>query len=228
MFSSLSQVLLPWPPDSSKRRTSCGSWSSWTRDSRLRWMSRRRQVILKKNQHVLKRRCRLFFFFFCKKLKFVSFSFLTGKLQDFKNFLLQDQETVARIAELRQRVEAFARPFPMPGFLDHWTSRSVWTRTSLRPGIWTLAEEKCVQREGTVIEVLKCGWCCESTWPDLRHFFYTSVITQFILATWPLLPSLKQTITEGFFQLLFIECVGKMGGSVKCISFDVIDDAKKS
>lgn len=60
-----------------------------------------------------------FFFFFCKKLKFVSFSFLTGKLQDFKNFLLQDQETVARIAELRQRVEAFARPFPMPGFLDH-------------------------------------------------------------------------------------------------------------
>uniref|UniRef100_A0A669C875 glycine hydroxymethyltransferase n=1 Tax=Oreochromis niloticus TaxID=8128 RepID=A0A669C875_ORENI len=43
----------------------------------------------------------------------------TGKLQDFKNFLLQDPETVARIADLRHRVEAFARPFPMPGFPDH-------------------------------------------------------------------------------------------------------------
>lgn len=43
----------------------------------------------------------------------------TAKLQDFKNFLLQDPETVARIAELRHRVEAFARPFPMPGFHDH-------------------------------------------------------------------------------------------------------------
>nr|XP_014268748.2 serine hydroxymethyltransferase, mitochondrial isoform X5 [Maylandia zebra] len=43
----------------------------------------------------------------------------TGKLQDFKNFLLQDPETVARIADLRHRVEAFARPFPMPGFSDH-------------------------------------------------------------------------------------------------------------
>ncbi len=42
-----------------------------------------------------------------------------GKLQEFKNFLLQDPETVARIAELRHRVEAFARPFPMPGFHDH-------------------------------------------------------------------------------------------------------------
>ncbi|KAJ8259384.1 hypothetical protein COCON_G00183960 [Conger conger] len=43
----------------------------------------------------------------------------TGKLQDFKNFLLQDPETVARLGDLRQRVEAFARPFPMPGFHDH-------------------------------------------------------------------------------------------------------------
>lgn len=42
-----------------------------------------------------------------------------GKLQDFKSFLLQDPETVARIADLRLRVEAFARPFPMPGFHDH-------------------------------------------------------------------------------------------------------------
>ncbi|XP_048111711.1 serine hydroxymethyltransferase, mitochondrial isoform X2 [Alosa alosa] len=43
----------------------------------------------------------------------------TGKLQEFKNFLLEDPETVARLAELRHRVEAFARPFPMPGFHDH-------------------------------------------------------------------------------------------------------------
>ncbi|XP_058867412.1 serine hydroxymethyltransferase, mitochondrial-like [Acipenser ruthenus] len=43
----------------------------------------------------------------------------TGKLQDFKNFLLSDSETVARIAGLRQRVEKFARLFPMPGFEDH-------------------------------------------------------------------------------------------------------------
>uniref|UniRef100_A0A4W5N405 Serine hydroxymethyltransferase 2 (mitochondrial) n=1 Tax=Hucho hucho TaxID=62062 RepID=A0A4W5N405_9TELE len=42
-----------------------------------------------------------------------------GKLADFKNFLLEDPETVARIAELRKRVEAFAWPFPMPGFKDH-------------------------------------------------------------------------------------------------------------
>ncbi|TNN66396.1 Serine hydroxymethyltransferase, mitochondrial [Liparis tanakae] len=43
----------------------------------------------------------------------------TGKLQEFKTFLLQDPETIARIANLRHRVEAFARPFPMPGFHDH-------------------------------------------------------------------------------------------------------------
>lgn len=49
----------------------------------------------------------------------VRFFFIAGKLQDFKNFLLQDPETVARIADLRLRVEAFARPFPMPGFHDH-------------------------------------------------------------------------------------------------------------
>ena len=46
-------------------------------------------------------------------------SFSPGKLQDFKNFLLQDPETVARLGDLRHRVEAFARPFPMPGFHDH-------------------------------------------------------------------------------------------------------------
>lgn len=45
---------------------------------------------------------------------------LTGNLASFKSFLLEDSETVSRIAELRQRVELFARPFPMPGFTDHW------------------------------------------------------------------------------------------------------------
>ncbi|XP_015199812.1 serine hydroxymethyltransferase, mitochondrial [Lepisosteus oculatus] len=43
----------------------------------------------------------------------------TAKLQDFKTFLLQDPETKARIADLRQRVEQFARSFPMPGFESH-------------------------------------------------------------------------------------------------------------
>ncbi|KAI4902099.1 hypothetical protein NFI96_013172, partial [Prochilodus magdalenae] len=43
----------------------------------------------------------------------------TKKLAEFKSFLLEDPETVARIADLRHRVEAFARPFPMPGFPDH-------------------------------------------------------------------------------------------------------------
>lgn len=42
-----------------------------------------------------------------------------GKLQDFKTFLLQDSETQRRLSELRQRVETFARAFPMPGFSDH-------------------------------------------------------------------------------------------------------------
>ncbi|XP_077103964.1 serine hydroxymethyltransferase, mitochondrial-like [Siphateles boraxobius] len=43
----------------------------------------------------------------------------TKKLSDFKSFLLEDAETASRIADLRSRVEAFARPFPMPGFHDH-------------------------------------------------------------------------------------------------------------
>ncbi|GLD45853.1 serine hydroxymethyltransferase, mitochondrial-like isoform X1 [Lates japonicus] len=42
-----------------------------------------------------------------------------GNLASFKSFLLEDPETVSRIAELRQRVELFSRPFPMPGFTDH-------------------------------------------------------------------------------------------------------------
>ncbi|XP_072597915.1 serine hydroxymethyltransferase, mitochondrial isoform X1 [Vulpes vulpes] len=40
----------------------------------------------------------------------------TAKLQDFKSFLLKDSETSHRLADLRQRVEQFARAFPMPGF----------------------------------------------------------------------------------------------------------------
>ncbi|XP_048183483.1 LOW QUALITY PROTEIN: serine hydroxymethyltransferase, mitochondrial [Corvus hawaiiensis] len=43
----------------------------------------------------------------------------TSKLQDFKTFLLQDSETQQRLSNLRQRVETFARAFPMPGFSDH-------------------------------------------------------------------------------------------------------------
>lgn len=39
-----------------------------------------------------------------------------AKLQDFKSFLLKDPETSHRLADLRQRVEQFARAFPMPGF----------------------------------------------------------------------------------------------------------------
>ncbi|KAF6121683.1 serine hydroxymethyltransferase 2 [Phyllostomus discolor] len=43
----------------------------------------------------------------------------TAKLQDFKSFLLSDPETRQRLADLRQRVEQFARAFPMPGFDEH-------------------------------------------------------------------------------------------------------------
>ncbi|KAF6340447.1 serine hydroxymethyltransferase 2 [Rhinolophus ferrumequinum] len=43
----------------------------------------------------------------------------TAKLQDFKSFLLQDAETRQRLADLKQRVEQFARAFPMPGFEEH-------------------------------------------------------------------------------------------------------------
>lgn len=43
-------------------------------------------------------------------------SFSTAKLQDFKSLLLNDPETKQSLSELRQRVETFARAFPMPGF----------------------------------------------------------------------------------------------------------------
>lgn len=49
-------------------------------------------------------------------LTFAFKTFFAAKLQDFKNFLLEDKDTVQRIADLRQRVEKFARAFPMPGF----------------------------------------------------------------------------------------------------------------
>lgn len=42
----------------------------------------------------------------------------TAKLQDFKNFLLEDEATTRKIADLRARVETFARAFPMPGFAE--------------------------------------------------------------------------------------------------------------
>lgn len=43
----------------------------------------------------------------------------TTKLQEFKDFLINDAEVVAKMADLRERVEKFARTFPMPGFKDH-------------------------------------------------------------------------------------------------------------
>ncbi|KAB0397265.1 hypothetical protein E2I00_005318 [Balaenoptera physalus] len=43
----------------------------------------------------------------------------TARLQDFKSFLLKDPETSHRLADLRQRVEQFAKAFPMPGFDEH-------------------------------------------------------------------------------------------------------------
>uniref|UniRef100_A0A6I8P6H1 Serine hydroxymethyltransferase n=2 Tax=Ornithorhynchus anatinus TaxID=9258 RepID=A0A6I8P6H1_ORNAN len=42
----------------------------------------------------------------------------TAKLQDFKSFLLQDPDTRQQLADLRRRVEEFARRFPMPGFAE--------------------------------------------------------------------------------------------------------------
>lgn len=59
--------------------------------------------------------------FFADLLEIKTYNFWlpTGNLASFKSFLLEDAETVSRIAELRQRVELFARPFPMPGFTDH-------------------------------------------------------------------------------------------------------------
>ncbi|XP_038608417.1 serine hydroxymethyltransferase, mitochondrial [Tachyglossus aculeatus] len=42
----------------------------------------------------------------------------TAKLQDFKSFLLHDPDTRQQLADLRRRVEEFARRFPMPGFAE--------------------------------------------------------------------------------------------------------------
>ncbi|XP_072019866.1 serine hydroxymethyltransferase, mitochondrial-like isoform X2 [Amphiura filiformis] len=43
----------------------------------------------------------------------------TGKLKDFKEYVMTDDNTVKRIADLRAKVEEFARTFPMPGHDDH-------------------------------------------------------------------------------------------------------------
>ena len=38
--------------------------------------------------------------------------------QAYKEFLVKDAATAARIAELREKVEAFSKRYPMPGFED--------------------------------------------------------------------------------------------------------------
>ncbi|XP_072927335.1 serine hydroxymethyltransferase, mitochondrial [Hemitrygon akajei] len=43
----------------------------------------------------------------------------TGNLKEFKEALLADPDATAKLADLRGRVEEFARSFPMPGFKDH-------------------------------------------------------------------------------------------------------------
>lgn len=90
----------------------------------------------------------------------------SGKLQDFKNFLLQDPETVARIADLRHRVEAFARPFPMPGFPDHQASPP-GAAAPQQPGGSQLADVCTVKME-------KCHggemWMVPENWNDSSTF----------------------------------------------------------
>lgn len=54
-----------------------------------------------------------------KQTDFLALLSSSEKLADFKSFLLEDAETMKRISDVRARVEAFARPFPMPGFSDH-------------------------------------------------------------------------------------------------------------
>ena len=50
----------------------------------------------------------------------VCFVFLPSEtMKDFKSFVLEDSAITAEIAELRDRVEQFARTFPMPGFENH-------------------------------------------------------------------------------------------------------------
>jgi len=43
----------------------------------------------------------------------------TDKLKDFKDFLDNDKDTIAKLKALREKVEAFASKFPMPGFETH-------------------------------------------------------------------------------------------------------------
>ena len=65
-----------------------------------------------------------FVFFFCCSINlFHGISLLIQKtffpcFQGFKEFVVKDAVTAAKIAELRERVEAFSRRFSMPGFDD--------------------------------------------------------------------------------------------------------------
>lgn len=40
----------------------------------------------------------------------------TQKLKDFKEFLIEDKETIQSLDALREKVQTFARKFPMPGY----------------------------------------------------------------------------------------------------------------
>ena len=45
---------------------------------------------------------------------------MTGKkLKDFKEYVVTDEYTVKKIAELKEQVEDFASGFPMPGHDNH-------------------------------------------------------------------------------------------------------------
>ena len=46
------------------------------------------------------------------------FSTFAGNLKEFRSHLLENESTVSKIRELRQRVEKFSSAFPMPGLED--------------------------------------------------------------------------------------------------------------
>lgn len=43
----------------------------------------------------------------------------TNKLKDYKEYLENNQEVIAKMAALKKDVNQFALQFPMPGFDDH-------------------------------------------------------------------------------------------------------------
>ena len=45
-------------------------------------------------------------------------SSIVGNLKEFKEFLLSDEATKEKIADLKKRVEEFASTFPLPGLED--------------------------------------------------------------------------------------------------------------